>query len=46
MADSNKKWIGVAAVGAAIVALAARLSRRGDREAPPKEAATPDDAHA
>jgi hypothetical protein len=46
MADSKKKWMGMAAVGAAIAALVARMSRRGNREVPPKEADTPDDAHA
>jgi hypothetical protein len=46
MTDSKKKWMGMAAVGAAIAALVARLSRRGNREVPPKEAAAPDDANA
>jgi len=46
MTDSKKKWMGMAAVGTAIAALVARLSRRGNHEIPPKEADAPDDAQA
>jgi len=43
MADSKKKWLGLAAVGAAIAAFVARISRRSDREtAPPEEIAPPE----
>jgi hypothetical protein len=33
----KKKWIGLAAAGAAIAALVARVSKRGNRKAKPEE---------
>ncbi len=41
MGDSKKKWLGLAAVGTAIAAFVARISRRGNRETPPQEEMPP-----
>jgi hypothetical protein len=39
----KKKWMGLAAVGAAIAAFVARVSRRGDRKATPEDTDIPAD---
>ncbi len=44
MEGSRKKWLGMAAVGAAIATFVARISRRGDREAAPQANVAPPEA--
>ena len=44
MDGSKKKWLGLAAVGAAIAAFVARIFRRGDGETPLQEDVTPPEA--